>query len=106
MGCPNVPPGVQRLPEAGCFTEDNQELGCDKFGAYVLLGPDWKYYRIPFSDLRQAGYGLQFPSLCVESSDDPDHHCFGDGGIRTMALTYSRGLWDIWVDDIGFYREQ
>lgn len=105
-GCPNVPPGVQRLPGEDCFTEDNQELGCDKFGAYALLGADWKYYRIPFSEFRQSGYGLSVPSLCLRSSTNPESHCYGAGGIRSLSTFYGHGQWDIWFDDIGFYRQE
>lgn len=105
MGCPNTVPGIPRPPGEDCYTEDNQELGCDKFGAYAILGPDWKYYRIPFSEFRQAGYGLPSPSLCLTSSSDPESHCYGSTGIRVLSFTYSLGQWDIWLDDIGFYRQ-
>lgn len=78
-------------------------LPCDPFGKGVLLptsgdgGPDpWQFYAIPFSDLRQKGYGAPEPALDL-------------GHIVNVTINLSKGQLgtaddDVWIDDIAFYK--
>jgi hypothetical protein len=72
------------------FLQENQRVGCDKFGVYAIFGPDWKFHYFPFSEFRQSGFGRRAPFFDIE-------------GLLSLAFTYSRGQWDLWIDDIGFY---
>lgn len=59
----------------------------------VALSPDWKFYRIPFAELRQEGWAKRFPRLDV-------------GGVTMVRFTWSVGWVDYWIDDVRFYRRQ
>jgi hypothetical protein len=72
-------------------TMDDLSSGCDKFGTYVTLNSDWQLFRIPFADLRQAGWGQRSPPLDLSS-------------LRTLGFTFGPGAWNIWIDDVAFYR--
>jgi hypothetical protein len=72
-------------------TDDNTEVGCDKFGIAIQLGPDWQFYTLAFDELRQKGWGKQAPYFDV-------------WGIRSMAFQFERGTWDLWIDDVRLYR--
>ncbi len=64
---------------------------CDPFGKAILLVDHWQFYAIPFSEMRQKGYGLPEPSLHKE-------HLLG------FKFNLGKGSWDVWLDDIAFYR--
>lgn len=78
-------------------------LPCDPFGQGVALptasdgGPDsWQFYAIPFSAMRQKGYGAP------ESALDLGH-------ILNVTINLSKGQlgavdYDVWIDDIAFYK--
>ena len=72
-------------------TPDTLPTGCDEFGAYAIMNGDWQQYVILFDEFRQAGWGRRAPFLDV-------------GGIRSVSFTWGRGRWDVWVDDLAFYR--
>ncbi|WP_437671130.1 hypothetical protein [Sorangium sp. So ce131] len=64
----------------------------DHFHREVVLTPSWKHYKIPIACLRQDGYG-EFPALRVTE-------------LRSFDFLYPRGkAFNIWIDDIAFYRE-
>jgi hypothetical protein len=67
--------------------------GCDKYGSYVPMIDNWRYFRIPFSELRQEGWGRQAPTFDVF-------------GILSIELTFKVGSWEFWIDDISFYRKR
>lgn len=73
--------------------EDDTTQACDKFGAWFRLADDWQLYTIPFSEMRQAGYGKVAPFFDLE-------HVLG------LSFEYQQGEWDIWLDDVGFYRRK
>jgi hypothetical protein len=69
---------------------------CDPFGKAVTLSTDWQFYRVPFSDMTQKGYGLP------ESAPDLTH-------FLGLKFNLSRGQigssdYDVWVNDFAFYK--
>jgi hypothetical protein len=67
--------------------------GCDKFSAFVGLDGTFRAYLVPFDRMQQGGWGMRSPGL--DTSD-----------LFSFALEYGRGSWDLWIDDIGFYRRR
>ncbi len=63
----------------------------DGWGAAVTVSNDWKFYRVPFNEMSQSGYG--YPG------DD-----FATNSIWSLTLSFSQGEVDMYIDDIGFYR--
>jgi hypothetical protein len=72
-------------------TEDNNEEGCDKFGAFAALRGDWQQYYVPFADMRQAGWGRRAEQFDLT-------------GLFSLAISFAQGTWDFWIDDVAFYR--
>src|SRR5262249_42735040 len=76
-----------------CFDLDGPPPpeGSDRCGdpwfAPVRLSTDWGFYRVPFSELRQEGYGKEFPAL--EKS-----------AVTMVRFTWQQG----WLDDARFSR--
>jgi hypothetical protein len=66
---------------------------CDRFGAGVGIATEWRFFKVPFSRMRQRAFGR--PSQ--QSSPD----------VRILGLDF--GLdgenWDFWIDDLAFYRD-
>jgi len=84
--------------DKGCicnpYTNQNDSSdGCDKWGRFITLDPTFTVYRVPFSELQQGGWGAASPGL--DTSD-----------LFSIAVEYGRGSWDLWLDDIGFYRRK
>lgn len=96
------------LPDA--FTDENSEVdgvpvcqfinpkeltdnSCDKFGKYFLTTSDWQFITIPFSEMRQAGFGKQAPYFDITR-------------LLGIGFDYKQGQWDFWIDDVGFYRKK
>ncbi len=59
----------------------------------VRLNPDWTFYKVPFDELRQEGYGKRFPRIDL-------------AGVTMVRFTWSVGWIDYWIDDVRFYRKQ
>jgi hypothetical protein len=72
---------------------DDTRSGCDKFGSYVINGSDWKFFRLPFSEMRQSGWGRPAPFFDVN-------------GILSIVFAYEVGSWDIWIDDVALYKRR
>jgi hypothetical protein len=72
-------------------TADNDEEGCDKFGAFAALRSDWQQYYVPFADMRQAGWGRRAEQFDLT-------------GLFSLAISFAQGTWDFWIDDLAFYR--
>jgi len=84
--------------DKGCVCNPNTNQndasdGCDKWGRFITLDGTFRAYRVPFTDLQQGGWGAASPGLDT-------------GNIFSMAVEYGRGAWDLWLDDIGFYRRK
>jgi hypothetical protein len=58
----------------------------------VALGPDWAFYKVPFTELRQEGWAKRFPRL-------------DQAGVTMVRFTWSVGWVDYWIDDVRFYRK-
>jgi hypothetical protein len=85
--------------DKGCacnpYTSQNDASdGCDKFGVFVPpLTGDFQVRFAPFEEMQQGGWGRASPGLFRNR-------------IFEIAVEYGRGAWDLWVDDIGFYRRR
>ena len=84
--------------DKGCvcdpYTNQNDSsTGCDKFSAFIGLDRDFRAYFVPFGEMLQGGWGMQSPGLDTS-------------GLFSFAVEFGRGSWDLWVDDIGFYRRR
>jgi hypothetical protein len=76
----------------GSFPPDGPERCGDGWSKGVTLSDDWQFYEIPFTDLRQEGYGKEFPDLDLSK-------------ITLVRFTWMQGWVDVWLDDVRFYRE-
>ena len=65
--------------------------GCDAFGSFIVMNNDWQFFALPFSEMRQEGWGKQAPFF------DTQH-------ISNLTFYYGVGVWDIWIDDIAYYK--
>jgi hypothetical protein len=65
--------------------------GCDRFGAWASIGSDWRFFTLPFTDFRQGGWGVYAGRL------EP-------GDLRALTFLFPAGRWDVWIDDVAFYR--
>jgi hypothetical protein len=74
-------------------TEDNSDLGCDKFGATATLRGDWQEFVIPFAEMRQAGWGMRAEQFDLT-------------GLLSFSIGFAQGTWDFWIDDLAFYRRK
>jgi hypothetical protein len=89
--CGNKPCAATMPPDNHCLSTTVPLCLCDPFGQGVGLVHQWAFYAIPFEDLRQKGYGTPQPQL------DLAH-------ILNFTLGLGKGNWDVWIDDVAFYR--
>ncbi len=73
--------------------QDDTTNGCDKFGSYATLDGTWRPYLLPFNEMQQGGWGLKSPGLDLT-------------GLFSIGVEYGRAAWDLWIDDIAFYRRK
>jgi hypothetical protein len=68
--------------------------GCgDFFSMNLELGDDWRVYTVPFTELRQLGFGYAPPDG------------FAKNAITGISFLNDPGAaFDEWIDDIGFYK--
>jgi hypothetical protein len=64
----------------------------DGWAKGVALTADWQFFKIPFTELRQEGYGKPFPNLDLSA-------------ITLVRFTWTQGWVDVWLDDVRFYRQ-
>jgi hypothetical protein len=67
------------------------EVCGDHWMTMVDLGTDWKFYKVPFTNLRQQGFG--------KKSEHLDLHA-----VSLVKFTWTEGNIDYFIDDVGFYR--
>ena len=65
----------------------------DPWFSPVRLSEDWQFFRVPFTELRQEGYGKEFPVIDLSA-------------ITMVRFTWTVGWVDYWIDDVRFYRRQ
>jgi hypothetical protein len=82
------PPCVDNV---GIENPNNTTDGCDSFGSFVTLNSDWQFFALPFEEMRQAGWGKRAPFFDIQH-------------ISNITFFYAQGVWDIWLDDISFYK--
>jgi hypothetical protein len=76
------------------YVDGGSTEGCDQAGSFFTLGPDWRFYTLPFSEMRQAGWGKKEPYFDV-------------WGIMAMGFLSNAGAWwDVWIDDVAWYRRE
>jgi hypothetical protein len=94
---PECPNGVFR---SDCFVQCSSMDGvpdaqkCDPFGLGVGLTDDWQLVKIPFDKAQQKGFGVPSPLGHLDST-----------ALLGVQFALSAGDWDLWIDDIAFYRE-
>jgi hypothetical protein len=69
---------------------------CDPFGKAFTLSSSWQFYRIPFSEMVQKGYGLP------EQAPDLAH--FLQLKINLSLGQLGAASYDVWVNDFAFYK--
>lgn len=74
------------------FPADSPQRCGDGWAKGVTLGNDWQFYKVPFTELRQEGYGKEFQYLDLSK-------------ITLVRFTWMQGWVDVWLDDVRFYRE-
>lgn len=92
--------GTPLLDESGaqkyfCFDSSVDTEKCDRFGAGIGLETSWRYYKIPFSAMKQRGFGVKSPLLTVDKA-----------AILGFSFYVDVGDWDIWFDNVAFYKEK
>ncbi len=67
---------------------------CDDFGFPVAYSDKWEYKVLPFSDLRQRGFGVH------EDKPDLNH-------LIQLKFGFEVGdYWNVWIDDISLWRKK
>lgn len=77
----------------GDQVDDPLASQCDKFGAGVGVSTEWRFFKVPFTKMRQRAFGRPSPL------PNPD--------TQLIVLDFSlRGInLDFWIDDLAFYRD-
>lgn len=63
----------------------------DVWARPVGLTPEWQFFKVPFTELRQEGWGKELQYLDLSR-------------IALVRFTWAVGWIDFWVDDVRFYR--
>lgn len=69
------------------------ELCGDFWVGVVHLTPEWRFYKVPFTDMLQQGWAMEAPRLDLTS-------------VSQIRFTYGTGWIDYWIDDVSFYRRK
>jgi hypothetical protein len=70
---------------------ENYERCGDHWQTPVRLSTDWQLFLVPFSDMRQQGYGKESRKLLTDQ-------------LSVFRLTWEGGFVDTYIDDVRFYR--
>jgi hypothetical protein len=73
------------------FPPDGPQRCGDGWAKGVTLTQNWQFFAVPFTELRQEGYGKEFQYLDLSK-------------ITLVRFTWSQGWVDVWLDDVRFYR--
>jgi hypothetical protein len=65
----------------------------DGWATAIHLSTEWQIYVVPFSELRQVGFGKRAPFMDLHS-------------INMLALQYQVGFADVYIDNVTFYRRR
>jgi len=74
-----------------CGDGMGEQNKCDPFGHAVGFDQAWSFFAVPFSAMRQKGYGKASPGLDKK---------------QLLGFKFSLGVgdWDLWLDDVAFYK--
>ena len=85
-----------RYSETGvpaCLEEaEDDAQKCDRFGVGIGMETEWRFIKLPFTDFRQRGYGMEVQSLDITR-------------LYGLNIGFETGDFEIWLDDISFYKE-
>jgi len=86
------------VDDKGCvcnpYTDQNDSSnGCDKWGTYITIDTTFRAYLLPFKSMQQGGWGLKSDGLDTSN-------------LFSFGFEWGRGAWDLWIDDVGFYRRR
>ncbi len=73
--------------------QNDSSTGCDKWGTYVALTHDFVAHFVPFKEMQQGGWGRQSDQLDTTN-------------LFSFGIEWGRGAWDLWIDDVAFYRRR
>jgi hypothetical protein len=84
---------------SGAVYDENEMLipdteKCDGFGVAVTLADDWTFIPVRFAAMRQKGFGMRSHVGHLVTEE-----------ITRLQFLISAGDWDIWIDDIAFFKE-
>jgi hypothetical protein len=86
------PPGQPGCSDAETAPDAEK---CDAFGVAVTLTEEWTFVPALFRAMRQKGFGKPSPLGYLDT-----------GNIVKIQLLLGRpGDWDVWIDDVAFFRE-
>jgi hypothetical protein len=74
-------------------SQNDSSTGCDKWGTYLNFDPTFRAYLVPFRSMQQGGWGMKAKFLDTSN-------------LFSLAVEWGRGAWDLWIDDVGFYRSR
>lgn len=66
---------------------------CDAFGIAFPVTENWVFVAAPFEALRQKGFGKPSPLGRLDTEN-----------LRKLQFLLKAGDWDLWIDDIAFFR--
>ena len=75
------------------YSDDEIQKGCDRFGSFATVSTTWQFFKLPFSEMRQSGWGAKVPRLDTQT-------------LYSVTFLFPTGTWDIWIDDVSFYTER
>jgi len=86
------------VDEKGCvcnpYTDQNDSSnGCDKWGTTINVDGTFRAYFFPFEAMQQGGWGLKSDRLDTSN-------------LFSIGIEWGRGAWDLWLDDVAFYRRR
>jgi hypothetical protein len=84
--------------DKGCIcdpytNQNDSSTGCDKFGTRIVMDHTFRAYLVPFKEMQQGGWGLKSQKLDLAN-------------LFSIGFEYGRGAWDLWIDDVAFYRRR
>jgi hypothetical protein len=84
----------EQVEAKNCYDVPVDSQKCDRFGAGIGLEKQWRFVKIPFSAMRQRGYGLKSPAgrLLVEQ-------------LLGFGIYMDIGNWDFWIEKVAFYTD-
>lgn len=78
-------------PETDPPPPDGDQLCGDHWLSPVRLGMEWKFYKVPFTDLLQQGWAKE-------------QYFFDLTAVGLVRMTFDKGWIDYYIDDVSFYR--